>query len=335
MIREQGTSVCCQTHNGNPGQLLARGLLDWLAMADISFEQAPDLPDWISNQFPYSRRVLRHGEHTIHFVDEGSGPVVLLQHGNPTWSYLWRRVIARLIPGGVRVIAPDLIGLGLSSKPRDASIHSMEFHAHEISALIGALQLESVTIVGQDWGGPIIGLVAARHPDWIHGAVFANTALVQPKKQMRTTSFHRFANMRFVSDLAFKQLNYPIPVLHKVQGDPASLGRKEKRAYKYPLRHVADRVAPLAFARMVPLNLEHPTVRTLAEVDRWAREFEGPVRLVWGMNDPIMGRSLKKTKELFPDAPVKETDAGHFLQEEVPMALAEAILKVVGSSGRK
>ncbi|MDH3768763.1 MAG: haloalkane dehalogenase, partial [Gammaproteobacteria bacterium] len=159
----------------------------------------------------------------------------------------------------------------------------------------------------------------------------ANTTLVQPKKQPRTTAFHRFANQPIISDLAFKRFNYPIPVLHKVQGDPKSIGRAQKRAYAYPMRKQADRVAPLAFARMVPLNLEHPTVNTMGEVDNWARNFRGPVRLVWGKKDPILGRSLKKMQELFPSAPVEETGAGHFLQEEVPMQLAEAILKVVGS----
>lgn len=299
-------------------------------MAEITFEQAPALPGWITDQFPYARRVFRNGEHTIHFVDEGSGPVVLLQHGNPTWCYLWRRVIARLIPGGVRVIAPDLVGLGLSSKPHDASIHTMEFHANQISALVGALQLEAVTIVGQDWGGPIVGLMAARHPRWVHGAVFSNTTLVQPKKPPRTTAFHRFANMPLFSDLAFKGFNYPIPMLHKVQGDPKSIDRKTKRAYRYPLRHKADRVAPLALARMVPLTLDHPSIQLLGEVEAWARNFTGPVQLVWGMKDPILGHSLKKMKTLFPTAAVTETDAGHFLQEEVPMKLAEGILRVVG-----
>lgn len=299
-------------------------------MSDITFEVAPGLPDWITDQFPYARRVFRNGPHAIHFVDEGSGPVVLLQHGNPTWCYLWRRVIARLIPGGVRIIAPDLIGLGLSSKPRDPAVHTLEFHANQISALAGALQLDSITIVGQDWGGPIVGLLAARHPEWVRGAVFANTSLAQPTKPPRVTPFHRFANMPVISDLAFKRLLFPVPILQKVQGDPASIGREQKKAYRYPLRKYADRVAPLALARMVPLNLEHPTIKSLGEVEAWARGFGGPVRLVWGMKDPILGPSLKKMRALFPAAPVVETQAGHFLQEEVPMVLAEAILEVAG-----
>ena len=253
---------------------------------------------------------------------------MLLQHGNPTWCYLWRRVIRRLIPGGVRVIAPDLIGLGLSSKPRDPAIHSLNFHANQLRALAAALQLERLTIVGQDWGGPIVALLAARNPEWVSGAVFANTAIAAPTRQPRTTAFHRFANMPVVSELFFKGLMFPIGVLHKAQGDPRSIGAAEKQAYRYPLRAYGDRVAPLALARMVPLTLDHPTVRTLEETDAWARQFTGPVRLVWGVRDPILGRSLEKMKALFPDAPVTETEAGHFLQEEVPQVLAEAILDV-------
>ncbi|MBT8144327.1 MAG: alpha/beta fold hydrolase [Gammaproteobacteria bacterium] len=300
-------------------------------MGETRFEAAPPLPDWINAEFPFSRRVFCNGPHRMHFVDEGSGPVVLLQHGNPMWSYLWRRVIARLIPGGVRVIAPDLIGLGLSSKPA-ATTHTLDFHANQLTALVAALQPGPLTIVGQDWGGPIVGLLAARNPDWVRGAVFANTSLSQPRKPPRVTPFHRFANIPIASDIAFRIFNFPLPVLHKVQGDPDSLGAARKRPYRWALRRFADRTAPLALARMVPTQLQHPTVALMGEVEQWATTFAGPVRLVWGMRDPILGRSLHKTRELFPQAPVTETVAGHFLQEEVPMQLAEAILGVVSST---
>jgi haloalkane dehalogenase len=80
---------------------------------------------------------------------------------------------------------------------------------------------------------------------------------------------------------------------------------------------------------MVPTSFDSPTLGTLQEADDWARSFTGPVRLVWGVRDPILGRALRGTRELFPDAEVVETNAGHFLQEEVPEELAQAILKVV------
>ena len=86
--------------------------------------------------------------------------------------------------------------------------------------------------------------------------------------------------------------------------------------------------------RLVPQTLDSPALQTLREADDWARSFTGPVQLVWGMRDPILGRALKGTRELFPDAGVVETDAGHFLQEEVPERLAEAILGAASLSHR-
>ena len=258
-----------------------------------------------------------------------------MQHGNPTWSFLWRKVIRRLDGQGVRIIAPDLLGLGLSSKPRDPSVHTLDRHAELIGALIRALDLRDLVVVGQDWGGPIAATAAARHAERVRGAVFANTALRQPKKPPRTTAFHRLSHMPVVSEVLFQGLNGVVLAMPLAQGDRSSIGWDELKAYWWPLRRLADRAAPLALARMVPLSLDHPTVATLAEPDAWARDFDGPVRLVWGMRDPILGPALKGMRTLFPEAPVTETQAGHFLQEEVPKALAEAILGVVSDAGQK
>ncbi len=106
---------------------------------------------------PFNRRVFSDGDHEIHFIDEGGGPPILLLHGNPTWSFLWRKVIRILARENVRVIAPDLVGLGLSDKPRDPRVHTLDFHAGRISALVAALDIHDITIAGQDWGGPILG----------------------------------------------------------------------------------------------------------------------------------------------------------------------------------
>jgi haloalkane dehalogenase len=296
------------------------------------FLPPPPLPPWLEEELPFNRRLFENGEHAIHFIDHGEGPPVLLQHGNPTWCYLWRKVIRILVEENVRVIAPDLIGFGLSSKPRDLEVHTLDFHAKRISALVEALDLHDITIAGQDWGGPVIAVTAARNRERIRGAVFANTAIRVPSRKPRRTPFHRFSHMPLVSDLFFRVFNFPVPFLAVGQGDRSSIGRKERRAYTYPLRKIKDRTAPLALARLVPSSLDDPPIENLREVEDWAQSFSGPVRLVWGMRDPILKRAVWGARKLFPEAEVVETDAGHFLQEEVPEELATAILSIALTS---
>ncbi len=188
------------------------------------FLPVPPLPDWLEEELPFNRRMFSDGEHAIHFIDEGDGPPVILQHGNPTWCYLWRKVIRILAQENVRIIAPDLVGLGLSSKPRDLKVHTLDFHADRISSLVRALDLHDITIAGQDWGGPIVAVMAARNRERIHGAVFGNTAIRVPSRKPRRTPFHRFSHMPLVSGLFFRVFNLPVLFLGVVQGDRSSIG---------------------------------------------------------------------------------------------------------------
>ncbi|HEY0788363.1 MAG TPA: alpha/beta fold hydrolase, partial [Thermoanaerobaculia bacterium] len=134
------------------------------------FEPAPALPAFLAAQFPFSRGMwtIERGADAgkrIHFVDEGNRaatPVVML-HGNPTWSFLWRKVIAQL--PDLRCIAPDLLGFGISSRLRSLADHTPGRHADAIAGLIEALDLRGVILVAQDWGGPILLSAAARVPD--------------------------------------------------------------------------------------------------------------------------------------------------------------------------
>jgi len=283
---------------------------------------------------PFARGafVLEAGPFTdkrVHFIDHGSrdGQVVLLVHGNPTWSFLWRKVIAALDPHEFRCVAPDLLGLGLSDLLPRIGDHSLAGHVEAIGELWRALDLEDAIIVGQDWGGPVAVGVGSLFPEQVKAVVLGNTSVLAPKRP-RGTAFHRFARMPLVSDFVFRVLGFPQDKLARVQGDKASIQGDVARAYKWPLSSFGKRIAPLALARMVPDSPDHPTMAPLQRGEAWLRSFAGPMALVWGERDPILGRALKRHVEAFPQAAVTRTDAGHFLQEEVPDEIAAAIRSV-------
>lgn len=304
----------------------------------MPFVSPPPLPPFVAAELPFDRRAYRlesepDAGRLLHLIDhrETAGrdaPAVLLVHGNPAWSFLWRKVIRRLPE--MRCVAPDLLGLGLSDKPRKLSWHTVDRHADAVAELVEALDLRDFVLVGQDWGGPIAAGVGARHPDRVRGLVFGNTSVLAPANP-RGTAFHRFARLPLVSDFVFRVLGFPQRDLSKAQGDRSSIQGDVSRAYRWPLRHFRDRAAPLAMARMVPDSANHPSMDALRRGEAFVTAFEGPVELVWGTKDPILGRALGKHEKALPQARVTRTEAGHFLQEEVPDELAAAVRRVAAS----
>lgn len=288
-----------------------------------------ELPAFITRHFPYRSRHLGTRFGRMHFVDEGTGRPVLLVHGNPTWSFLYRKVLAALAGEPLRLVAPDLIGLGLSDKPRELEAHTLRRHGESLLDFVEAVGLKDILLVVQDWGGPMGVWMAARSGGRVTGLVVLNTSVLTPRS-FKATAFHRFSRWPVVSDVAFRGFNFPVPVLGRTQGDARSISGDVAKAYAWPLRHVVDRAAPLALARMVPDGEGHPTVAELEAGDAWMRGFTGPAELVWGLKDPILGRALKRHREALPHARVTETQAGHFLQEEVPGDIAAALRRVAG-----
>jgi haloalkane dehalogenase len=134
--------------------------------------------------------------------------------------------------------------------------------------------------------------------------------------------------MPIVSDVVFGAFLFPVPVLDRTQGDPKSIGAFEKRAYRWPLRRLRDRAAPLGLARMVAGDERHPSVPIVDANGEWLKSHRAPIGLVWGTRDPILGRSLSRHEKALAPRFVEQTTAGHFLQEEVPDVLADAILRL-------
>jgi pimeloyl-ACP methyl ester carboxylesterase len=294
---------------------------------------APPLPDWLARQLPFRRSLVDVGDGLrMHVMEQGAGRPVVMLHGNPSWGYLWRKVARALVDEPLRIVMPDLVGLGLSDKPRDPSLHTVENHARWLGALYDALGLDRFVFVGQDWGGPVGLRALAERPSRAAGLVLANTVIGPPRPGFKATAFHRFARMPLVSDVAFRLLGFPQNAMDRAQGDRASISGEVARAYRWPLRRIRDRVAPLAMARMVPHDASHPSIASLQRCQEFVDGFAGPIALVWGDRDPVLGRVRSFLERHLPSAPMTRTQAGHFLQEEVPDALAAAVRDVTRRS---
>jgi cis-3-alkyl-4-acyloxetan-2-one decarboxylase len=290
---------------------------------------APPLPDWLARQLPFRRSLVDVGDGLrMHVMEQGSGRPVVMLHGNPSWGYLWRKVALALVAEPLRIVMPDLIGLGLSDKPRDPAVHTIPNHARWLAAALDALGIGDFVLVAQDWGGPIGLYTLAERPSRAAGLVLANTVIGPPRPGFRPTAFHRFARVPLLSDVVFRLTGFPQNAMAFTQGDRRSIRGEVARAYRWPLRHVADRTAPLALARMVPHDASHPSIPALARCLEFIDGFRGPAAIVWGDRDPVLGRVRTFVERRLPDAPVTRTQAGHFLQEEVPGALADAVRDV-------
>jgi haloalkane dehalogenase len=294
---------------------------------------APQLPDWLAALLPFDRYRMDVGGYAMHVMEVGRGRPVLLLHGNPTWGFLYRRVAGELTGASLRLIMPDLIGLGFSDKPRSVTDHQLDAHGAWIGALIDRLDLQNMIFVGQDWGGPIGLRALADRRDRLAGLVILNTVVGPPRPGFRPTRFHRFANMPLVSDLAFRMFQVPQSMLGRAQAERASISGTVARAYRYPLRNIRERLAPLGLARMVPNNLEHPSIEPLRKCQSVVETFQGPTAIVWGERDPILGRVRSHVERMLPRARVTLTQAGHFVPEEAPEEIADAIRFVAGKLG--
>ena len=290
---------------------------------------APPLPDWLAPELPFDRYSVELDGHRLHVMEQGEGRPVVLVHGNPTWGFLWRKVMKELTGEPLRLVVPDLLGLGLSDKPRDPGVHTLETHAGLVAKLIEGLDLQGAVAVGQDWGGPIVFGAFSRVPERLGGMVVLNTVLGPPKPGFRPTAFHRFSSGP-LAPLAYRVFGFPQRWLHSAQGDRRSIRGATRRAYVWPLKGLANNVAPLALARIVPDSTEHPSVPELEALHAFVTSFPGPKAIVWGDRDPVLGRLRRRTERWLPDATVTVTQAGHFLQEEVPGEIAAAIREVAG-----
>lgn len=264
----------------------------------------------------------------IHVLEVGRGFPVFLQHGNPTSGFLYRKIAAELPTDRLRLIMPTLAGLGFSSKI-PASEHTLDNHMRWINSVLTQLEVEELVFVGQDWGGPTGMGALALSPGLLKGAVLLNTGFNAPTEERSISRIHALVSTPIVGELLVETFGRAFAGLPDLQGDPASIPEATIDLYRQPLLDSGNNKAPLAMMRMVANGPDHPSAQRMRFIGEYVAGLDIPAEIVWGMNDPILGALLVNMQNNFPNAPVTETQAGHFLQEEVPLEIAAAILRVV------
>ena len=278
-----------------------------------------DLPDW-----PYESRFVDVDGLRMAYVDEGpaDGPMVLLLHGEPTWGYLYRRMIPPLVAAGLRTVVPDLDGFGRSDKPTEREAYTYAGHVAWVAAFVDQLGLTDITLFGQDWGG-LIGLrFAAEHPELVDRIVIANTDL--PDGRPMGDGF-----------MAWQQASQAMPFLDAgAVLQRATLARTlsdgEVEAYRAPFPGEEHCAGARQFPLLVPSGPDDPAVpanRAAWEVlERWER----PVLTLWAPDDVVLGRLQSKFLDRIPGTAGQPhrtfQPAGHFIQDDAGEELAAAVV---------
>ena len=256
----------------------------------------------------------------LHYLDEGGGAPVLLLHGEPTWSFLYRKVIARLVPHA-RCIAPDYFGFGRSDKPVDPAFYSYDGHVRSIERLVEELDLRDLTVVVQDWGGPIGLRLCVEHPERIAKLVVLNTGIGARAPNEEWLRFQAFMR-RVGSEIVAGQLVRL--TLAQPAGDDVIAG------YDAPFPVPESRTGVVQFPELVATSSDHPSAPAMLEVRERLRRFEQPALVLFGAEDAIFPRRAAEVMaELLPNAELAAPleGAGHFLQEDRGEAVAEHIAR--------
>ncbi|GAA4381560.1 haloalkane dehalogenase [Nocardioides caricicola] len=318
---------------------------DVLRTPDDRFDGLPDFPF-----APHYAEVVADGVPPLrmHYLDEGpaDGPVALLLHGQPTWSYLYRKVVPVLVAAGVRVVAPDNIGFGRSDKPARPTDYTFARHVAWTRSLVTGLDLRDVTLVAQDWGGPIGFSVLAAEPERFARVVAANTILhtADPALADRLTwAVHGSGDSRVVVEEAL--LDY---LLHTQRAPElrasdfvgaatvAPVSAEVLAAYDAPYPSVEHTSGLRQMTALLPLTRNDPGARIGRRTMRALEEFDRPFVTAYSDGDPATRGWDAVFQERVPGARgrshVTIAGAGHFLQEDAGAELGRVVAEVIATT---
>ena len=279
------------------------------------------MQNWLDTaQYPYKPRYFDVGNHQLHYIQVGSGETILFVHGTPSWSFDFRNVIKDL-KEDYHCVAIDHMGFGLSDKPREYD-YSTQNHSSTLENFVLKNQLNDITLVVHDFGGPIGLNFAIRHPERIKRLVILNSWLWSSENDPEFIKMSRILKSPLLPFL-YRYLNFsPRYILPKSFGEH-KLSRTLLKQYTKPFGNKYERNGTLAFARSLVHDQDW-----FEELWKQTNEISNiPTLFIWGMKDPIIQpRYLEKFQTGFPRSTTKELpQSGHFPQEEQPGEVARAI----------
>ncbi|MEM7605981.1 MAG: haloalkane dehalogenase [Myxococcota bacterium] len=271
----------------------------------------------------------------MHYVDEGpkDGALMLLLHGEPSWSYLYRFMIPPLAAAGFRVVAPDLIGFGKSSKPTKIGDHSYATHVRWMGAFLDALHLKDITLFAQDWGS-LIGLrIVGEQPERFARVAIGNGFLpVGSAPSLNVKALQSSAVFFAWRTFATYSPWFPISKVLNV-GTARELSREERRAYDAPFPERRYMAGARAMPGLVPTAPSDPARKANLQAWKGLERFERPFLTLFSTGDPITHGMDRKLQRRIPGAagmPHDRVRGGHFLQEDSGPELAKRLIEFAG-----
>lgn len=279
---------------------------------------AEELPPAVRQEYPFRSNFLKLSSGlSMHYVDEGQGQPFLFVHGNPTWSFYYRRLISHFSPT-MRTVACDHIGCGLSEKPQDFA-YRLEQHISNLEELVLSLDLRDIRLMVHDWGGAIGLGVAGRHPERFSQLIIGNTAAFRSQRMPWLLKIAKTAGVGQFLIRGFNAFAGLTPRLGTA--DPTKVSAAAKEGFLLPYDTWQSRIATYRFVADIPLDEKHPSYAVLAEVeDNLAKLKTLPTLMLWGEQDWVFTpHFMTRFFDFFPDARARSyPDCGHLLTEEAP-----------------
>jgi haloalkane dehalogenase len=261
----------------------------------------------------------------LHYVDEGEGSPIVCFHGEPTWAFLYRKMLAMLVGGGHRVVCPDLPGFGRSDKPTDRGWYSYDRHCEAVGKVLGGLDLSDATVIVQDWGGPIGLRWAVENADRVRALVILNTGLFTGRVSKGFMAWRNFA-----------EKNPDLPIGFVIQGATTTeLTDEIVSGYEAPFPTPASKAGAAQFPLLVPTEEDDPMAVQQREMAEFMGRWEVPALVAFSDSDPVFPfpRAGERFTELLPatSEQTKIEGAAHFLQEDRGELIAEHVLRFLAS----